>query len=216
MSRNHRTGQPSQRDVQAQLSKQIARQMYDSLEEKEYHYMSQRATILTYFCQYASVQLEDFIDHFQDNNCKFTLQVRNKAKVAMKACDDFMRYFEPLIHPDNKEDWNNDYFQLQYALDNWFLLGHGKDMAYKQGSDAERAKEICRAAALRYHDPMETNLQRTFEAGFREGAAYADLHPVDSITITEGGVTKQVTLKELVEAYTGKSDIVIELKAQKQ
>lgn len=213
MSRHHKTGQQPQKDIKAQLQRQIAQQMYDKLEEAEYKYMSQRASILTYFCQYASVQLEEFIEHFDGNNCTFTIQLRNKAKVAMKACDEFMRYFEPLIHPDNREDWNNDYFQLQYALDNWF--NHDSNVRYQKDSEAERAKEICRAAALRYHDPYETNLQRTFEAGFREGAAYADLHPIDSITITDNGVKKQVTLKELAEAYTGKSDIIVELNVKK-
>ena len=214
MSRHHTTGQMPAKDAKALLARQIAQQMYDKMEEQEYRYMSHQATILTYFCQYASVQLEDFIDHFDGNNCTFTNQLRNKGRVAMKACDEFMAYFEPLIHPDNKQEWADTYGQFQYALDNWFRYGTD-NVAYQKGSDAERAKEICRAAALRYHDPLETNLQRTFEAGFREGAAYADLHPLDSITIIDGGEKKRVTLKELAEAYTGKSDIIVELNVKK-
>jgi len=174
MSRQHKTGQLSQKDAKAALQRQIADAMYNSLEEAEYRYMSHVATILDFVFQYGSVSLEDFIEHFDGNNCEFTIKLRNKARVAMKACDDFMTYFEPLIHPDNKDDWSNDYGQFQYALDNWF--NHDRQ-SYDKWSNADRAREISRAAALRYHDPHETNMQRTFEAGFREGAAYADLHP---------------------------------------
>lgn len=215
MSRHHNTGQISARDARAALQRQIAQQMFDSLEESEYRYMSQTATILTFVLQYGSVSLEDFVEHFDGNNCKFTMQLQNKGKAAMKACDEFIKYFEPLIVPESKDDWNNDYGQFQLALDNWFNHDH---QAYHKGVDLARNKEICRAAALRYHDPQETNLQRTFEAGFREGAAYADLHPYDSITIEQNGVKKQVTLRELVDAYTDKhnGEVTIELKAKKQ
>ena len=215
MSRHHTTGELSAKVAKAQLARQVAKAMYDSLEDAEYRYMSEAASILDYVFQYGSVTIEDMVQHFEGNNCEFTNKMRNKGRVAMKACDEFMSFFEPLIHPDNKQEWADNYFQFQYALDNWFKYGHGQAVAYQKGSDAERAKEICRAAALRYHDPMETNLQRTFEAGFREGAAYADLHPIDSITILDGGEKKRVTLKELAEAYTGKKDIVVELNVKK-
>ena len=131
----------------------------------------------------------------------------------MKACDEFIKFFEPLIVPESKEDWANDYGQFQLALDNWFNQDR---QAYHKDVDAERNKEICRAAALRYHDPQETNLQRTFEAGFREGAAYADIHPYNSVIIEQNGVKKQVTLRELVDAYADKhkGEVTIELKGE--
>jgi hypothetical protein len=212
MSRHHKTGEISARTTREQIAKQVAKAMYDTLEDAEYNYMSEQVTIIHYCAQYASVAIEELADHFDGNNCEFTLQAQKKGKVAVLACNAFTDYFEPLIHPDNKKEWADEYGQFQYALSNFL----NKDrLPYQKGSDAERAKEICRAAALRYHDPMETNLQRTFEAGFREGAAYADLHPLDSITILDNGVKKRVTLKELAEAYTGKSDIIVELNAKK-
>jgi len=212
MSRHHRTGQPSARDARAALQRQVALAMYEKLEESEYRYMSQVATILNFVFQYGSVSLEDFIEHYNGNNCEFTVKLRNKGKVAMKACDDFMAYFEPLILPENKAEWANDYGQFQQLLDNWFR--HDRD-AYQKGSDAARAKEICRAAALRYHDPMEKNPQRCFEAGFREGAAYADLHPIDSVTIKQGDTVKQLPLRELMDAYAEKHNVEVTLTTRK-
>ena len=213
MSRHHKTGELSAKDVKALISHQVSKAMYDSLEDAEYRYMSEQVTIIHFFAQYASVAIEELADHFEGNNCEFTLQAQKKGKVAVLACNTFTDYFEPLIHPDNRNEWADEYGQFQYALSNFL----NKDrLPYRKDSDAERAKEICRAAALRYHDPMETNLQRTFEAGFREGAAYADLHPLDSITILDNGVKKRVSLKELAEAYTGKSDIIVELNAKKK
>lgn len=215
MSRHHRTGQQSDRDKKAALQRQVAMAMYNSLEESEYRYMSHTATILDFVFQYGSVSLEDFIEHFNGNNCEFTVKLCNKGRVAMNACNEFMAYFEPLIHPDNKTEWANDYGQFQHLLDNWFNQDRN---AYQKGSDAARAKEICRAAALRYHDPMETNPQRCFEAGFREGAAYADLHPIDSVTIKQNGVIRQVPLRELMDAYAEKHnvEVTIELKGERK
>ena len=189
--------------------------MYNSLEEAEYRYMSHVATILDFVFQYGSVSLEDFIEHYKGNNCDFTVKLCNKGRVAMNACNDFMAYFEPLILPEHKAEWANDYGQFQQLLDNWF--NHDRD-AYQKGSDAARAKEICRAAALRYHDPMEKNPQRCFEAGFREGAAYADLHPIDSVTIKQNGITRQVPLRELMDAYAEKHnvEVTIELKGERK
>lgn len=130
----------------------------------------------------------------------------------MKACNEFIATFEPLINPDSRQEWNDGYGQFQLAMDNFFKPEH----AYDKHSDAERAKEISRAAALRYHDPMEKNPQRNFEEGFRLGAAYADLHPIGSVIITQNGVKQEVSIKELIDNYCDrhKGEIIIEMKGK--
>lgn len=195
-------------------SAQIVEAMQQSISEKMHMEMSHTATILTYMMQYSSVSLDVLNDTLDGDNCDFSVKLRNKARVAMIACNDFIVTFEPLINPDSKQEWNDGYGQFQMAMDNYFK----PEKAYDKHSDAERAREISRAAALRYHDPLEKNPQRNFEEGFRLGAAYADLHPIGTVTITQNGVSKDVSLKELIDYYTDKhkGEITIEMKGKKK
>lgn len=215
MSRHHRTGQQPRKVQVAANQMQVLQAMYSSLEYKAKVDMSRAATVFTFMLQYMSVTLDVLLDKLDGDNCEFSLKLQNKGRSAMNACNEFIKHFEPLITPDNRDDWNNNYGQFQYAMDNYFCK---ESDAYQKGSDAARAKEICRAAALRYHDPLEKNPQRNFEAGFREGAAYADLHPIDSVTIKQGDIVKQVPLRELMDAYAEKHnvEVTIELKGEKK
>ena len=222
MSRHHRGGYfPPQKAkipkaptliLPNTASAQIVQAMQRSISDKMHTQLSHTATILTYMMQYSSVALDVLNDVLDGDDCDFSVKLKNKSRRAMIACNEFIEEFEPLINPDSKREWDDGYGQFQLAMDNYFK----PEKAYDKHSDAARAKEITRAAALRYHDPMEKNPQRNFEEGFRMGAAYADLHPIGSVTITQNGTSKEVSLKELIDCYCDKhqGEITIEMKGK--
>lgn len=193
---------------------QVVEAMRQAITERMHMQLSHTATIITYMMQYTSVSLDCLNDVLDGDNCDFSVKLKNKTAKALIACNEFLQTFEPLINPDSKREWDDGYGQFQVAMDNYFK----PEQAYDKHSDAARAREITRAAALRYHDPFEKDPQRNFEEGFRLGAAYADLHPIGTVTITQNGVSKEVSLKELIDNYTDKhkGEITIEMKGKKK
>ena len=179
------------------IGMQVVNQMADAMVEKKNLAISHTATILTFFNQYGLTALEWLMDVLDGDGTKFSGDLIRLGKSSIAANERFVECFEKQINPVSKQEWQNGYFQFQEAMDNWFK----REEAYKERGDGERTKEINRAAALRYHDPYEKNPQRCFEAGFREGAAYADLHPVGTITIRTNEGNIEVPIKEVVEFY---------------
>ena len=198
MSRHHRTGETSQRDQRLIERERIAKQLLSKMEKKADKYISESATVLTFCIQYMLDTMEDLHDKLNGENCEFTLKARNKAMRTIKACEDFLSTFEPLILPEFKETWAKDYDRYRIVMDGWF---NKTDRSYQMFTNNERANEICRAGALRYHDPYETNTQRCFELGFREGACYADMHPIGTIKLDTDEGEKEIEIKDIVRFY---------------
>lgn len=179
------------------IGMQVVNQMADAMVEKKNLALSHTATVLTFFNQYTLTQLEWLLDVLDGDGTKFSGDLIRLARATRGASQRFIDCFEKQINPVSKQEWISGYDQFQEAMDNWFK----REEAYKERGDGERTKEINRAAALRYHDPYEKNPQRCFESGFREGAAYADLHPVGMVTIRTDEGNKDVPIKDIVEYY---------------
>lgn len=160
--------------------------------------ISESTTVLTINIQYMLDSLEELHEKLGGDNCDFTIKARNKAMRAIRDCEDFLGCFEPLIRQEYRETWIKDYEHYRTVMDNWF---NKTDKSYKMFTNSDRANEICRAAALRYHDPYETNTQRCFELGFREGAAYADQHPIGTIKLDTDEGEKEIEIKDIVRFY---------------
>lgn len=198
MSRHHRTGETPRKDKQLSVRDKILRQILSTMEENADKAISESTTVLTFCIQYMLDTMDDLKDKLNGENCEFTLKARNKAMRTIKDCEDFLETFEPLILPEFKETWAKDYEHFRTVMDGWM---NKTDHSYKMFSNDERANEICRAGALRYHDPYETNTQRCFELGFREGAAYADMHPIGTIRLETNEGDKTVEIKDIVKFY---------------
>ena len=198
MSRHHRTGETPQRDKRLIERDRIVKEIMSKMEDKADKAISESTTVLTLCIQYMLDTMEDLHDKLNGENCEFTIKARNKAVRTIKACEDFLDTFEPLILPDFKESWAKEYDHYRTVMDGWF---NKTDKSYQMFTNSERANEICRAGALRYHDPYETNAQRCFELGFREGACYADMHPIGTIKLDTDEGEKEIEIKDIVRFY---------------
>lgn len=198
MSRHHRNGEASQRDQRLIERDKIARQLLSKMEENADKYISETATVLTFCIQYMLDSMEDLNDKLNGENCEFTMKARNMSMRTIKDCEAFLNHFEPLILPEFKETWAKDYEHFRTVMDGWF---NKTDKSYQMFTNSERANEICRAGALRYHDPYETNTQRCFELGFREGACYADMHPIGTIKLDTDEGEQTIDIKDIVKFY---------------
>lgn len=213
MSRHHNTGEPPRKQLKEEQRRKILQDIYDRLYERDLKVISESTTVLTFGIQYMLDTLEDLRDKLHGENIDFTVKARNKAMAAIRDCEAFLEYFEPLIQPEGKEVWARDYDHYRATMDAWF---NQDPQVYQMFSSCDRAKEVCRAAGLRYCDPYETNPRRCFELGFREGAAYADLHPIGSVVIKQGDKEEEVSLTKLVAAYAKTDNVTIELKGEKK
>lgn len=155
---------------------QVLKQMQAAYENKYAHSMSQVATVTMFMASYLVSRYDGLEKLLDGESCEFSRKLRKHIKNIADACDKFIKDFEPLIDEDSKKEWCDGSGPFFEAMDNFFILD--TDFQYDEKSDGERAKEIVRASWLRYADPYETNMRRIFMSGFRQGAAYADLHPI--------------------------------------
>lgn len=205
MSRQHRGGYnpPMKRFPKlptpkvTPLGMQVVNQMTDAIVEHKNLAISHTATVLTFFNQYSLTQMEWLDDILDGDSSQFSGDLMRLGRAAVAANERFIKCFEKQINPESRDEWVHGYDQFQEAMDNYFK----REEAYEERGEGKRAREIGRAAALRYHDPYEKNPQRCFEAGFREGAAYADLHPTGKIVMKTDEGDREVTIEEVVRHY---------------
>lgn len=131
---------------------------------------------------YCATYLEKTYDEMKElgdryDNTRHMIAIRNRIARVTRESRGLREYVEKLFAPGESVLWLDSYPSFEKALDDYF----GNEAMYKETSLNDRAREISRAAKLRYHDPLETNTQRIFEEGFRWGAAYADLHPAGKL-----------------------------------
>lgn len=221
MSRQHRGGycpKPKIKMVRQQIVNadtkekiQVIEAMSKSIAAKMDREMSRTATIITYMTQYIATTIEVLNETLDGDGCPFSDSLKKRGCDVVSSCDRFLDTFSDKLDPSCKQEYLDSYSQFQIAMDNYF---RNSEFAYKQYNGNERAMEVSRAAALRYHDPLDKNPQRNFEAGFRMGAAYADIHPVGYVELSIGGTRKRVEMKDLIDCYVEKhkDDLTFEAK----
>ena len=205
MSRQHRGGYcpPAKRFPKVSVTKvtplgmQVVNQMADAIVAKKDSAISHTATILTFFNQYSLTQMEWLNDVLDGDSSQFSGELLRLGKAAVAANERFIKTFEKQINPVSRQEWMLGYDQFQQAMDNYFT----RESEYEERGEGKRTREINRAAALRYHDPYEKNPQRNFEAGFRLGAAYADLPPTGTILMKTDEGEKAIPIEEVVKYY---------------
>lgn len=174
---------------------QVIKAMQNSIAEKMSKQMYHTATIAMYLSTYLANEMEILKDTLDGDNCPFSQRLRNKTAAVVRETNAFIDFFEPLIAPECRKEWNDSFGSFQQGMDNYFRR------EYRYEFEGERGREICFAASLRYHDPYETNTQRIFQDVFQKGAAYADQHPVGTLTVKRNGKEETFQLKEVVDTF---------------
>lgn len=114
---------------------------------------------------YIAYRIEMMIDGI-DGNSPFVMRLRNRSNQIVRACDDFIRVFEPQIKKGEEYKEAYSFFSeaVTQALDSLF------DDMHRDEQDP--TLQVQRRAKLRYHDPYMTDVkERTaaFEDGYCKG-----------------------------------------------
>lgn len=114
---------------------------------------------------YIAYRIEMMIDGI-DGNSPFVMRLRNRSNQIVRACDDFIRVFEPRIKQGEEYKEAYSFFSeaITQSLDSLFDDMH-RDYAAPSLALTRRAK-------LRYHDPYQAKVrecQAAFEDGYIKG-----------------------------------------------
>lgn len=177
---------------------QLIDQYIKNLADRGNHAIEQAATVCHFMLSYMSNAVDDMKKELDGMNTPFAQRIRNRHAAAAREINAFLDAFDPLISKDAMDEFFRSSECFFVAMDNFFKIEQG------YADEGKRALEIRRAAALRYHDPLEKNTQRIFQEGFMKGASYADLHPTDKYHVTINGKTTDVDIADMAAAYVEK------------